>query len=140
VLLARRCWIVAVVPVVLVTACGDVESPSASSEATLEGWCATVEETLPALASPNPDGRELEVLDLYIDRYEQLAEGRQGVPASASTAMGDLAGVFRDVRDRVVSGEPLPAVLSELWGDAESGLLRAGSVASEEAAAICPDT
>ena len=95
-------------------------------------------EDLPALSSPNPDGRELEVLDMYIERYDSLAAGGEGVSVAASTAMSKFADAFRGVRRRLEAGESLPDVLAAMVGDPDSELVVAGTVASEQGAMVCP--
>ena len=130
---------------VLFIGCGDSGDGSAvvsttsnvPALSTLAEWCSTFGESLPALSSPNPAGRELEVLDVYVARYDLLALGAPGVPESAKGAMGQLSGAIAAVRDRVADGEQLPVVLAEAFADDQSDLLLAAAAADVEAAAVC---
>ena len=149
-----RAVVVAVVAIVVASAlasgCGDDDSgggTGSTTESTGEvvtslpsttAWCATYQESLPALASPNPDGRELEVLDLYVARYRLLAAGAPEVPASAVDAADRLAAAYATIRQRVADGEELPAVLQEEFADDNSELIVAGSAFDEEAGRVCP--
>jgi hypothetical protein len=136
----------AVLAVVLIVGCGDPDSagtdstvPSAPTTTlpTLSEWCATYQLSLPALSSPNPDGHELEVLELTVARYSLLASGAPGVPASATNAMADLARFFRVIRDRVADGERLPDVLMETFANDQSDLIVAGTKVDAEVTAVC---
>ncbi len=139
--------VAAVLAGVLIVGCSNPDSvgtdstvPSAPTTTlpTLSDWCATYELSLPALSSPNPDGHELEFLELHVARYSLLAGGAPGVPASATNAMADLARFFRAIRDRVADGERLPDVLMETFADDESDLIVAGTKVDAEVAAVCP--
>lgn len=131
---------------VLIVGCGDpdsagtdstLSSATTSTLPTLSEWCATYQLSLPALSSPNPDGHELEVLELYVARYSLLAGGAPGVPASATNAMADLARAYGTIRDRVAAGERLPDVLTEAFANDQSDLIVAGTKVDAEVTAIC---
>lgn len=131
---------------VLIVGCGDpdsagtdstLSSATTSTLPTLSEWCATYQLSLPALSSPNPDGHELEVLELYVARYSLLAGGAPGVPASATNAMADLARAYGAIRDRVAAGERLPDVLTEAFANDQSDLIVAGTKVDAEVTAIC---
>jgi len=131
-------------------ACGDdgdgasstAPEPSASSPLTTDDWCERYAEDLPALASPNPDGHELEYLDLHIARADALAGGAPGVPSTATDAAGEIAGTLTEIRRRVAGGEDLPDVLADvygdLYGDPDSAFMSAGRTIDDDAAEICP--
>ena len=131
---------------VLIAGCGDPDSTGTDSTVssattttlpTLSEWCATYQQSLPALSSPNPVGHELEVLELYVARYSLLAGGAPGVPASATNAMADLGRAYGAIRDRVAAGERLPDVLAEAFADDQSDLIVAGTKVDAEVTAIC---
>jgi hypothetical protein len=131
---------------VLFVGCGDTDSVGTDSTVssattttlpTLSEWCATYQVSLPALSSPNPDGHELKVLELYVARYSLLAGGAPGVPASTTSAMADLARAYGAIRDRVAAGERLPDVLTEAFADDQSDLIVAGTQVDAEVTAIC---
>lgn len=119
--------LVALLAGVLVVGCGDSVSVGTESVApttsvsslqslqSLAAWCATYDEKLPALSSPNPDGQELVVLDTYITRYSVLATGAPGVSESAKEEIAKFAAAVAVIRDRVVRGERLAAVLEETY-------------------------
>jgi hypothetical protein len=138
--------VVALLAGVLFVGCGDPDSAGTDSTVssattttlpTLSEWCATYQLSLPALSSPNPDGHELEVLELYVARYSLLAGGAPGVPASATSAMADLARAYGAIRDRVAAGERLPDVLTEAFANDQSDLIVAGTKVDAEVTAIC---
>jgi len=122
----------------MVVGCGQDDGESAfDSFSSRDAWCATYHESLPALSSPNPDGQELTLLDLYIARYSQLGVGAPDVTSSAAAAMLRLASSFTAIRDRVTGGEELSDVLAESFGDEDSELVQAGEAADSEATAVC---
>ena len=111
-----------------------MSNPPLSSVA---GWCSAYRESLPALSSPNPDGKELEFLDLYVARYTLLGGDTEGVPSSATTAMQRLAAAYAAIRQRVAAGEQLASVLQSIFADPQSELILAGTAVDDEVAKIC---
>ena len=85
-------------------------------------WCSLLGESLPALASPNPDGHEREVLELYIQRYRNLAEGPNSISTSVRADASAFAAVFESIKQRFLGGEALPQLLSSLYADRNSDL------------------
>ena len=69
-------------------------------------------EPLPALSSPNPDGHEVEYLDQYIARYELLSHGAPGLPDGVTDAAGRFRDSFIALRARVESGQSLSELLA----------------------------
>ena len=133
----RYLWLaIAVVPVL---GCSPVDELTDDPGAlpTLTDWCDLYEEPLPALASPNPDGRELEVLDVYVARYTVLATGAPGVPAETSSSIDAFVSEVVDVRTRVESGEELADVLALAASDQQAGLWAAGALVEEQVATLC---
>jgi hypothetical protein len=105
---------------------------------TLAEWCERFEQDLPAMASPNPDGQELEVLDLHIARAREVAAGAPGVSNAATEAAGKAADFYVEVRQRVADGEELPDVLKELWStDKINDLIEPAEVLDAEAEKLC---
>lgn len=137
------------VPLVLLavagSACGDDDDGSGASSsaspppslASVDQWCEAYAEVLPA-ATPNPDGRELEVLDLQIARAETLAAGAPGVPPETVAAAGDVLAGIVGMRQRVADGEALPDVLQDVYADPDSPFMVAGQAVDDGAAEICP--
>ena len=124
------------------TACGDDEAAVttdvvATSLPTLAEWCATFADARPALASPNPDGREVEILDLYIADARALAAGAPGVTAAAMAAAEDVADTYAAIRQRVADGEALPDVLTETFAGDDNELVAAAETLDTEAEALC---
>ena len=94
-------------------------------------------EPLPALSSPNPDGHEIEYIDMYIARYDLLSRETPGVPTSATAAATESRRALVELRDAVDSGTPLSSMLAENY--ANSGELFAVLTKfGDEASAICP--
>lgn len=112
--------------------------PSSTSLLTADAWCERYAEDLPVLASPNPDGHELEYLDLHIARADALAGGAPGVPSTASDAAGEIAEALTEVRRRVADGEALPEVLQDVFGEPDGALIAAGQAVDDGAAETCP--
>jgi hypothetical protein len=136
--------LIAITAILLATACGDGDQgagsdPTASALGSTEMWCERLAEDLPVLASPNPDGHELEYLDLHIARADALAAGAPGVPAAATDAAGEIAATLAEIRERVADGEALPSVLQDVFSDSDSTFMGAAEVLDDEAATICPD-
>ena len=123
-------------------ACGD-DSPAAPTDTvatslpSVAAWCVTFAEDLPAAASPNPDGRELEVLDLHIANARALEAGAPGVTEEAKMAARKTADIYVAIRQRVADGEELPDVLAELFEDPDNELVEAGRIVDAEADALC---
>jgi hypothetical protein len=139
---AKRAFVAFGTLALLAAACGDDEpaAPSASvmtSLPSLAEWCATFEVDRPAAASPNPDGQELEVLDLHIAHLQALAAGAPGVTEAATTAAGEVRDVYVGIRQRVADGEQLPDVLTELWSADTNDLVDAARALDTEAEALC---
>ena len=135
----RYLWLaIAVVPVLGCSPADEpTDDPAGGALPTLTDWCDLYEEPLPALASPNPDGRELEVLDVYVARYTVLATGAPGVPAETSSAIDAFVSEVVDVRGRVESGEELADVLALAASDQQAGLWAAGALVEEQVATLC---
>jgi hypothetical protein len=117
---------------------GSSSVPTENPVRSRSDWCALYRESLPSLSSPNPDGQELAVLDLYVERYVKLRSVAPGVSLAASEAMGQLAVAYTAIRARVAQGEHLSDVLAEKFASAGSDLVVAGTAAAAEAAAVCP--
>ena len=120
--------------------CGDDEpaaGPVVASLPTRQDWCAAYAEALPALAAPNPDGQELEVLDLHIVRARALAGGAPDVPAAAVDAAAEVEAGYVEIRARVAGGEELADVLADVFADDDSELVDAAATVDAEAGAVC---
>jgi hypothetical protein len=135
--------LIAVVLAASTPACGNDEPAASGDEtvtslASLAEWCATLEAEAPALASPNPDGRELEVLDLHIAQNEAVAAGAPGVTPAATESAREMADVYIDMRRRVADGERLPDLIKELWsGDDMTEIIDAAETLEAEADKLC---
>lgn len=129
----------AILLLIAISGCGETPVQTETALEDKDAWCALARESLPALSSPNPDGFELEVLGLHVERYQTLAGGASGVPESAASAMGMFSVTFEEVRARFVLGESLPTILKDAYSHQESGLWLAGTRASEELTNVCGD-
>jgi hypothetical protein len=123
----------------LAVGCGsdDSSAPPITALRSVEEWCTTLDQTLPALSSPSPNGREIEYIDMYVARYDVLSRDTPGVPASAIAAAAEFRDAFVDLRDDVEAGTPLSTLLADNW--AKTGhIWVAGTRLSDEASVICP--
>jgi hypothetical protein len=126
--------------------CGDDDSTTDTTVPleSLSQWCTTVNEPLPTLPSPNSDGNEseildleLEILDLYVARYELLSTQTPGVPDAANATAVDLARAFASLREQTSSGESVQSVLADILADQDSDLMVAGAAFEEAVSRAC---
>jgi hypothetical protein len=115
--------------------CGDDDSTTdiTAPLESLSQWCTALDVPLPMLPSATPDGTdsetrvdELEIVDLYVGRYELLSAQTPGVPEAAHVAAGDLARAFASLREQARSGKSVQSVLADSIADRDSDLFVAG--------------